>query len=177
MSSEVSRLFLKEPESKYFRFFGPYYLCCSHSDNTKANESGYVTTKLSTKTGGQPTGCSLLTLALDEGAHPPCPPVHLTVLLHACWHINEKASPRNHGDKGKTLGMQPRLRRSLGPDVFVEEGGHDTETSCERGVMSVLFMSFFGISGTHTLLVDKKSKIGHLCLFPGGFLMDKWKIR
>lgn len=52
-----------------------------------------------------------------------------------------------------------------------------TETSCERGVMSVLFMSFFENSGTHTLLVDKKSKTGHLCFFPEGFLMDKWEIR
>lgn len=51
------------------------------------------------------------------------------------------------------------------------------QTSYERGTMLILFMTLFGISGAHTLPVDKESKTGSLDLFPVGFQTNKWEMR
>lgn len=51
----------------------------------------------------------------------------------------------------------------------------------DPGVLFLSFMASFGVFITHALLTDKKNSPGskkeQVCLFPEGFLMNKWETR
>ena len=131
---------------------------------------------------GLPAVSSLLTTALDKGTHPPCP-----------WNISQcfskpagtqirRWAPLCHGDKATIQRWgSHKLEGAWAPEVFEEQDCHYSANFMWLKKNMYLVHVLFEISVIHTLPLDKKSKTGRnkeqLCLFPVGFLMNKWETR